>query len=139
MDASRHLKCLTIIYTILSFGMSILWMQFSCNVILDLIQLYGLMSPVPDEFLALTIIAWGNSLGDMSADVAMTKRGYGEMAIAATVAGPLFNILIGLGTAQVVSLLRTDDPYEAYISFSLYDKEENLNMNMLLVLTLIYC
>jgi Ca2+/Na+ antiporter len=35
----------------------------------------------------------------MTNDVAMTKLGFGEMAIAATVAGPLFNVLIGLGTS----------------------------------------
>jgi len=43
----------------------------------------------------MTVLAWGNCLGDMSADVAMTKKGFGEMAITATMAGPIFNILIG--------------------------------------------
>jgi Ca2+/Na+ antiporter len=98
-----------------------------------------LISPIPDGVLALTIIAWGNGLGDMSSDVAMTKRGFGEMAITATVAGPLFNILVGLGTAQVTSLLRTARPSEAYIKFSLWDEEGELEMDMVLVLTLIYC
>ena len=45
--------------------------------------------------LSLTFLAWGNSLGDMSADTAMTRKGFGEMAITATMAGPIFNILIG--------------------------------------------
>ena len=45
----------------------------------------------------MTIIAWGNCLGDLNADLAMTKRGYGEMAVTATIAGPTFNILAGLG------------------------------------------
>jgi Ca2+/Na+ antiporter len=31
----------------------------------------------------------------MSADTAMTRKGFGEMAITATMAGPIFNILIG--------------------------------------------
>ena len=43
----------------------------------------------------MTVLAWGNCLGDMSADVAMTKKGFGEMAITATVAGPVFNVMIG--------------------------------------------
>merc|ERR1712166_643771 len=55
----------------------------------------------------------------MSADVAMVKRGYGEMAITATVAGPLFNTLIGLGMALVLSISRAEDPSTAYIRFSL--------------------
>jgi len=57
----------------------------------------------------------------MTNDVAMTKLGFGEMAIAATVAGPLFNVLIGLGTSQVLSILKNDDPHNAYIRFSLWD------------------
>ena len=43
----------------------------------------------------MTVLAWGNCLGDMSADVAMTKKGFGEMAITATMAGPIFNIMVG--------------------------------------------
>jgi Ca2+/Na+ antiporter len=31
----------------------------------------------------------------MSADVAMTRKGFGEMAITATMAGPVFNVMIG--------------------------------------------
>ena len=56
--------------------------------------------------LALTIVAWGNCLGDMTADVAMTKRGFGEMAVTATVAGPVFNILAGLGLGQTIGIIK---------------------------------
>ena len=51
--------------------------------------------------LALTILSWGNSLGDANADIAMTKKGFGEMAITGTMAGPIFNILIGLGLSII--------------------------------------
>ena len=55
----------------------------------------------------------------MSSDVAMVKRGFGEMAITATVAGPLFNTLIGLGMALVLSISSAENPNTAYIRFSL--------------------
>ena len=110
---------LTIAYAILSFIMSIMWISCSCSAILDIIELFGLISPIPPAVLALTIIAWGNQLGDMSSDVAMVKRGFGEMAITATVAGPLFNTLIGLGMALVLSITSAKDPNTAYIRFSL--------------------
>ena len=62
------------------------------------------------------------------------------MAIAATVAGPLFNVLIGLGTSQVLSILKNDDPHNAYIRFSLWDhKTHLLRLDMLMILSLIYC
>jgi len=41
----------------------------------------------------------------MTADVAMTKRGYGEMAVTGTLAGPIFNILAGLGLGQTLSII----------------------------------
>lgn len=59
----------------------------------------------------------------MSSDVAMVKRGYGEMAITATVAGPLFNTLIGLGMALVLGILRAKDPSTAFIRFSLIEQD----------------
>ena len=85
------------IYSMLSFVMSIMWIQFTANVIIDLLQVFGFITKLPESLLALTVIAWGNCLGDMTADVAMTKRGYGEMAVTGTIAGPIFNILAGLG------------------------------------------
>lgn len=88
-----------------SFFMSIMWIQFSSNVIVALLQTFGFVTGLPDSLLALTIVAWGNCLGDMTADVAMTKRGYGEMAVTGTLAGPIFNILAGLGLGQTLSII----------------------------------
>jgi Ca2+/Na+ antiporter len=39
----------------------------------------------------------------MSADIAMTKKGFGEMAITATLAGPVFNILVGMAISNYAS------------------------------------
>ena len=64
-----------------------------------------LITGIPLSLFALTIIAWGNCLGDMSADVAMTKKGFGEMAIAGTMAGPVFNILMGQGLSLTLGII----------------------------------
>lgn len=69
--------------------------NFSANTIVDLLQLLGFVTGLPQPLLSLSILAWANSLGDLSADVAMTKKGFGEMAMTATVAGPVMNILVG--------------------------------------------
>jgi solute carrier family 24 (sodium/potassium/calcium exchanger), member 6 len=94
------------LYAFLCFLMSIMWIQFTSNVIMDLLTLFGFITELPAALLALTIIAWGNCLGDMTADVAMTRRGFGEMAITGTVAGPIFNILMGLGLAMSISIIK---------------------------------
>jgi len=59
--------------------------------------------------LGLTLLAVGNCLGDMNANVAMTKKGFGEMAVTGCLAGPVFNILMGLGLSCFLSLLKDED------------------------------
>lgn len=45
------------------------------------------------------VLAWGNSVGDLVADVVIAKSGQPKTAVAGCYAGPLFNMLIGLGLA----------------------------------------
>lgn len=100
-------KLLITISAFLCFIMSVVWIGFTCNEILDLLELIGFITQLPTALLALTLIAWGNSLGDLSADCAMTKRGFGEMAVTACVAGPIFNFLCGVGFAMTISIVKT--------------------------------
>ena len=79
----------------LCFVMSIGWINFTSDLVVDTIALGGRIIDLPGALLNMTVLAWGNCLGDMSADVAMTKKGFGEMAITATMAGPIFNIMVG--------------------------------------------
>ena len=83
------------ISAVLCFVMSIGWINFTSDLVVDSISLAGGILDVPKALLNMTVLAWGNCLGDMSADVAMTKKGFGEMAITATMAGPIFNIMVG--------------------------------------------
>jgi hypothetical protein len=109
------------IYSVLCFLMAVMWIQYTSNVIMDLLQLLGFITKLPQALLALTIIAWGNELGDMTSDVAMTKRGFGEMAVTACVAGPVFNVLMGIGLSQTKAILVSGDPFKAKVNFSFYD------------------
>ena len=47
--------------------------------------------------LGLTVLAWGNSVGDLSTNMAMARKGLSNMAMTACFAGPVFNMLVGLG------------------------------------------
>lgn len=51
----------------------------------------------PNSIMGLTVLAWGNSMADWSSNVTMARKGLANMAITACFAGPVFNILIGLG------------------------------------------
>ena len=80
----------------------------------------GFITQLPKALFGLTVLAWGNCLGDMTADVAMTKKGFGEMAMTGTVAGPIFNILVGQGVSQTLHFLSLKDPWNASTRVSLY-------------------
>ncbi len=57
----------------------------------------------------------------MIADVAMTKKGFGEMAMTGTMAGPIFNVLIGLGLSMGYTFIISDKSHKLF-HFS-YQKE----------------
>ena len=44
----------------------------------------------------------------MSANLAMAKKGFGEMALTGTTAGPIFNVLVGMGIGFLIKFL-TDE------------------------------
>lgn len=52
---------------------------------------------INQSFLGMTILTYGNSISDLMLNLSLVKLGYGEMALSGSIAGPLFNILIGLG------------------------------------------
>lgn len=92
-------------YALLAFLQSVAWINWTSNCVVDLIVIFGFITELPQALLSLTVLAWGNSLGDMSADTAMTKKGFGEMGVTATMAGPIFNILMGQGLASLFTLI----------------------------------
>lgn len=94
------------IYAVLGFVQAISWISFTSDIVINILEVLGCILQVPASVLGLTILAWGNCLGDMSADVAMTKKGFGEMAITGCMAGPIFNILMGLGLSLCSSLVK---------------------------------
>lgn len=123
-----------------SFVMSIMWIQFASTEVMDLLQLMGFITTLPEALLALTVVSWGNCLGDMAADVAMTKKGFGEMAITGAVAGPIFNILIGIGFAIFLGIMKAKPPLSpltAEIDFGIYDKNGEVIKTAILPLCLL--
>ena len=80
-----------------SFVMSVFWIWLLANIMIDLLNFLGKLSGLPTSLLGLTVLVWGNSFGDFSANTAMAKKGFIEMALTGCYAAPLFNILIGLG------------------------------------------
>lgn len=77
--------------------MAIMWVYMLANIIVDVLVMYECITGISAALLGLTVLSWGNSVGDAFASVAISKNGFGEMAFTGCVAGPVFNLLLGLG------------------------------------------
>ncbi|KAI3794595.1 hypothetical protein L1987_37227 [Smallanthus sonchifolius] len=87
---------------LIGFIMSVFWISTMAGELLNCLAALGSLLEVPPSLLGLTVLAWGNSVGDLVADVAVAKAGQPAMAMAGCFAGPMFNMLFGLGTALVI-------------------------------------
>lgn len=85
----------------LGFAVAVVWIYSIANEIVNLLQAFGIVIKLSDGILGLTLLAWGNSIGDAVSNVTMAKQGFPRMAIGACFGGPLLNILLGIGIASV--------------------------------------
>lgn len=79
------------------FAMAATWIDTIADALVSLLNFIGVLLSIPSSVLGLTLLAWGNSMSDLSANVTMARKGLANMAITACFAGPVFNILVGLG------------------------------------------
>ncbi|THG04580.1 hypothetical protein TEA_004658 [Camellia sinensis var. sinensis] len=87
---------------LIAFVMSVFWISVMARELLNCLAALGALLELPPALLGLTVLAWGNSVGDLVADVAVAKAGQPALAMAGCFAGPMFNMLFGLGTALVI-------------------------------------
>lgn len=128
--------------SLITFIMSLLWIWFVANVLIDLLKVIGLLFNIPDTFLGITVLTFGNSVCDLALNVSLVKGGYGEMALAGSLGGPIFNLLFGLGS----SLLKINLLYGT-IEISFYKKENLISviavfcliLNLVRLLVQSYC
>uniref|UniRef100_A0A0G4HM88 Sodium/calcium exchanger membrane region domain-containing protein n=1 Tax=Chromera velia CCMP2878 TaxID=1169474 RepID=A0A0G4HM88_9ALVE len=92
-------RVVSAVLAFLCFCMAAMWINSIADVVVGGLTIVAGMSGVPKVVVGLTLLAWGNSLPDLVANCAVSKRGHAQMALTGCFAGPLFNLLFGLGAA----------------------------------------
>ncbi|XP_056677679.1 mitochondrial sodium/calcium exchanger protein isoform X1 [Monodelphis domestica] len=93
-------------FAFLGFFVSALWINVAATEVVNILHTVGIIFQISDTVLGLTLLAWGNSIGDVFSDLTLARQGYPRMAFSACFGGIIFNMLIGVGLGSVLEISR---------------------------------
>ncbi|EGD75575.1 hypothetical protein PTSG_06644 [Salpingoeca rosetta] len=96
------------VFGFVGFLVAVIWIYIVANEIVNLLQTLGRMFGISDAILGLTVLAWGNSIGDFVSNMTVARQGYPRMAVGAAFGGPALNMLLGIGISCTIACLRND-------------------------------
>ncbi|KAJ1813455.1 hypothetical protein LPJ56_005160, partial [Coemansia sp. RSA 2599] len=85
------------------FVCGLAWVYIVANEIVSITQALGVILNLSEEIMGLTVVGFGNSLGDLVTNLTLTRMGYPMMAISACFGGPMLCLLLGVGVAAFTS------------------------------------
>ena len=112
-----------VIFQLGAFFMGMVWVYMLANIIVDMLELFAMLTGMSTALLGLTILSWGNSVGDAFCSSTISKQGFGEMAVTGCIAGPVFNLMLGLGLITAV----VNYHKEGGIIFDVHNSQDTTN------------
>uniref|UniRef100_A0AAX7VRA5 Sodium/calcium exchanger membrane region domain-containing protein n=1 Tax=Astatotilapia calliptera TaxID=8154 RepID=A0AAX7VRA5_ASTCA len=94
-------------FALLGFVVSAVLISAAASEVVSLLHMLGVVLRLSNTVLGLTLLAWGNSIGDCFSDITIARQGYPRMAISACFGGIIFNMLFGVGLGCLVQMLQT--------------------------------
>uniref|UniRef100_H3C5T5 Solute carrier family 8 member B1 n=1 Tax=Tetraodon nigroviridis TaxID=99883 RepID=H3C5T5_TETNG len=103
------------VFAVLGFMVSAVLISAAASEVVSLLHMLGVVLSLSNTVLGLTLLAWGNSIGDCFSDITIARQGYPRMAISACFGGIVFNMLFGVGLGCLVQMVKTqaDVQFEA--------------------------
>ncbi|XP_058014680.1 mitochondrial sodium/calcium exchanger protein [Ahaetulla prasina] len=95
------------LFAFLGFLVSAMWINAAATEVVNILQTLGIIFHLSNTLLGLTLLAWGNSIGDMFSDLTMARQGYPRMAFSACFGGIIFNMLVGVGLGCLLQMSST--------------------------------
>lgn len=81
------------LFAFLGFLTSALWINAAATEVVNILRSLGVIFRLSNTVLGLTLLAWGNSIGDAFSDFTLARQGYPRMAFSACFGGIIFSIL----------------------------------------------
>ncbi|XP_029427707.1 mitochondrial sodium/calcium exchanger protein [Rhinatrema bivittatum] len=94
------------VFSFLGFIVSAMWINAAATEVVNLLRTFGIIFRLSNTVLGLTLLAWGNSIGDFFSDITLARQGYPRMAISACFGGIIFNVLVGVGLGCLLQISR---------------------------------
>lgn len=95
--------------TVYSFTCCIAWIFAVSNELVAGLSSLGLILGVSRTVMGCLVLAWGNSIGDLIADVALARNGAPQTAITAIFSGPVQNVLLTIGISFMAAAAQSPD------------------------------
>ncbi|XP_043353743.1 mitochondrial sodium/calcium exchanger protein isoform X3 [Dermochelys coriacea] len=109
------------VFAFLGFLASALWINAVATEVVNVLRTLGVVFQLSNTVLGLTLLAWGNSIGDTFSDLTMARHGYPRMAFSACFGGIIFNMLVGVGLGCVLQM--TSGHLVVQVGLALIDSE----------------
>ncbi|XP_041643086.1 mitochondrial sodium/calcium exchanger protein isoform X1 [Cheilinus undulatus] len=94
-------------FALLGFVVSAVVISAAASEVVSLLHMLGVVLSLSNTVLGLTLLAWGNSIGDCFSDITIARQGYPRMAISACFGGIIFNMLFGVGLGCLMQIYKT--------------------------------
>ena len=88
-------------FSSLGFLAAVVWMYVLANEVVTLLKAFGVVFGLSDVILGLTVLAWGNSIGDFISDTSVARSGMPRMGFSACFGGQVSNFAYVLYGARL--------------------------------------